>query len=118
MASSLRRFALGVAPFYQFLLPFCHSCVCDYVLVAQVGIDVASHVAKDLNSVFGVRFGGADVGVLNDMVEAGFLGTYVPIMYIQYCMHVCVCVCVLYKSVLPELCDCCKEMCTHLRKHG
>lgn len=42
----------------------------------QVGIDVAYHVASDLGAVFGSRFGGADIGVLKDMVDVGYLGEW------------------------------------------
>ena len=37
-------------------------------------MDVATHVAKDLGGVYGERFAGADVGVLEELVSAGFLG--------------------------------------------
>lgn len=43
-------------------------------LLDEVGVDVASHIAKDLAKVFGTRFGGGDFGVLQDMVHQGFLG--------------------------------------------
>ncbi|XP_049815652.1 trifunctional enzyme subunit alpha, mitochondrial [Schistocerca nitens] len=43
-------------------------------LLDEVGVDVASHIAKDLGSKFGTRFGGGDIGVLQDMVKQGFLG--------------------------------------------
>ena len=37
---------------------------------------MAHHVATDLGAAFGSRFGGADIGVLKDMVEAGYLGAW------------------------------------------
>jgi enoyl-CoA hydratase/long-chain 3-hydroxyacyl-CoA dehydrogenase len=40
----------------------------------EVGLDVALHVATDLSSKFGVRFGGSDIGVLQDLVKNGHLG--------------------------------------------
>lgn len=43
-------------------------------LLDEVGVDVAAHIAKDLAQVFGKRFGGGDIEVLNEMVRSGFLG--------------------------------------------
>lgn len=43
-------------------------------LTDEVGIDVATHVATDLTSVFPERFAGGNVNVLKDMVAAGFTG--------------------------------------------
>ena len=43
-------------------------------LADEVGIDVGSHIAKDLSNVFGERFSGGDLRVMNDFVEAGILG--------------------------------------------
>ena len=60
---------------------FCSSFTAgDPMLVAgpacQVGLDVAYHVATDLGAAFGSRFGGADIGVLKEMVDAGYLGMW------------------------------------------
>ncbi|XP_060522777.1 trifunctional enzyme subunit alpha, mitochondrial [Cylas formicarius] len=43
-------------------------------LVDEVGIDVANHIGPHLFQVFGERFGGGDINILNDVVKAGFLG--------------------------------------------
>ncbi|XP_030838580.1 trifunctional enzyme subunit alpha, mitochondrial [Strongylocentrotus purpuratus] len=43
-------------------------------LADEVGLDVASHIAKDLGQKFGERFGGGDPQVLHDMVQAGYMG--------------------------------------------
>lgn len=43
-------------------------------LADEVGIDVAAHIAEFLGKEFGERFGGSDIGVLRDMVAAGFCG--------------------------------------------
>lgn len=40
----------------------------------EVGIDVGAHIARDLGGIFGERFAGGNIGVLRDMVEAGYLG--------------------------------------------
>ncbi|CAG9814329.1 unnamed protein product [Phaedon cochleariae] len=43
-------------------------------LADEVGIDVASHIGPNLAEAFGERFAGGDLGVMRDMVQAGFLG--------------------------------------------
>ncbi len=43
-------------------------------LLDEVGIDVAAHVAKDMQPFFEPRFGPRDTGPLDAMVKAGFLG--------------------------------------------
>lgn len=43
-------------------------------LADEVGLDVGSHIAADLNKVFGDRIAGGDFGVMRDIVQAGFLG--------------------------------------------
>jgi len=43
-------------------------------LADEVGLDVASHIAKDLGIAFGDRFSGGSVGILEAMVAKGFHG--------------------------------------------
>lgn len=40
----------------------------------EVGIDVGAHISVDLAKALGERFQGGNINVLNDMVQAGFLG--------------------------------------------
>ncbi|XP_063978459.1 trifunctional enzyme subunit alpha, mitochondrial [Diachasmimorpha longicaudata] len=40
----------------------------------EVGIDVGSHIGADLSREFGPRFQGGDIGIMSDMVKAGYLG--------------------------------------------
>lgn len=43
-------------------------------LADEVGIDVGAHIATDLSQAFGERFAGGDLGVMQDLVKAGFMG--------------------------------------------
>lgn len=43
-------------------------------LADEVGIDVGAHIAVDLAKAFGERFSGGNLGVMEDMVKAGFMG--------------------------------------------
>jgi len=43
-------------------------------LIDEVGIDVAAHVAEDLQAAFGERFGGGNPEVLKGLVEAKMMG--------------------------------------------
>lgn len=43
-------------------------------LADEVGIDVGSHIGRDLAKAFGERFSGGDLGVMDDLVRAGYLG--------------------------------------------
>jgi len=43
-------------------------------LIDEVGIDVGAHVAHDLTEIFGERMRGGDMGLLEDMVNSGYLG--------------------------------------------
>ena len=45
-------------------------------MILKVGLDVAIHVAKDLGSVYGEGLGGADIGLLEELVSEGFLGEW------------------------------------------
>lgn len=40
----------------------------------EVGIDVGAHIAVDLSKAFGERFSGGDLGVMQDLVKAGYMG--------------------------------------------
>lgn len=43
-------------------------------LADEVGIDVGAHIAVDLSKSFGDRFSGGNLGVMEDLVKAGFMG--------------------------------------------
>lgn len=43
-------------------------------LADEVGIDVGAHISVDLSKSFGERFSGGNLGVMEDMVKAGFMG--------------------------------------------
>lgn len=43
-------------------------------LADEVGIDVGAHIAADLAKAFGDRLSGGSLGIMDDMVKAGFLG--------------------------------------------
>lgn len=43
-------------------------------LADEVGIDVGAHIAVDLGKAFGERFAGGDLGVMEDLVKAGYMG--------------------------------------------
>ncbi|XP_053693292.1 trifunctional enzyme subunit alpha, mitochondrial [Sabethes cyaneus] len=43
-------------------------------LADEVGIDVGAHIAVDLAKAFGDRFSGGNLGVMDDLVKAGFMG--------------------------------------------
>lgn len=43
-------------------------------LADEVGIDVGAHIAVDLAKAFGDRFSGGNLGVMDDLVRAGFMG--------------------------------------------
>ncbi|XP_037977097.2 trifunctional enzyme subunit alpha, mitochondrial [Plutella xylostella] len=43
-------------------------------LADEVGIDVGSHIAADLSKAFGDRIAGGDLGIMQDLVKAGFMG--------------------------------------------
>lgn len=43
-------------------------------LADEVGIDVGSHISVDLSKAFGERFAGGNIGVMEDLVKAGYMG--------------------------------------------
>ncbi|XP_013133939.1 PREDICTED: trifunctional enzyme subunit alpha, mitochondrial [Papilio polytes] len=43
-------------------------------LADEVGIDVGAHIALDLAKAFGERISGGDLGIMQDLVKAGFMG--------------------------------------------
>lgn len=53
-----------------------------------MGIDVGAHIARDLGAIFGERFAGGNIGVLKDMVDAGFLGMYLTLPS-RMCIRAC-----------------------------